>query len=110
MRIAECGFGKVIRRDATHRRRCMASRLFFIVAAIFIVVDIWKDTHANFPPVDADSITASAVPTISSGVKDEDVTLTGWTTQIDAGDWLYFNVDSVTSAKFCSVNLEVLKD
>ncbi|KKK74954.1 hypothetical protein LCGC14_2878580, partial [marine sediment metagenome] len=31
-----------------------------------IVVDIWKDTYANFPPLDADSITASAPVTITS--------------------------------------------
>jgi len=27
-----------------------------------IVIDVWKDTYANYPPVDADSITASAPP------------------------------------------------
>lgn len=72
-----------------------------------IVVDIWKDTHANFPPLDADSITASAVPTITTDTDSEDTTLTSWTTSIDAGDWLYFNVDSVTTMEFVSVNLDV---
>ncbi|MBU2060165.1 MAG: hypothetical protein KKB38_20840, partial [Gammaproteobacteria bacterium] len=47
-----------------------------------IVIDIWKDTYANFPPTDADSITASAPPTISSATKAEDETLTGWTTAV----------------------------
>jgi hypothetical protein len=73
-----------------------------------IVVDIWKDSHANFPPVNGDSITASATPTISSGLTYEDATLTGWTTTLVTGDWLFFNVDSVTSAKTCSINLEVV--
>ena len=33
-------------------------------AAGSIVVDIWNDTYANFPPTDADSITAAAKPTL----------------------------------------------
>jgi hypothetical protein len=74
-----------------------------------IVVDIWKDTYANFPPTDADSITASAPPTISSATKSEDTTLTGWTTSITAGNILRFNVDSVTSIQRVTVSLTCLK-
>lgn len=62
-----------------------------------IVVDIWKDTYANYPPTVADTITAAAKPTITTATKSEDATLTGWTTSITAGDVLGFNVDSVTS-------------
>ena len=72
-----------------------------------IVVDIWKDTFANFPPVDADSITASAPPTLSTAQTDEDTTLTGWTTSIAAGDWLRFNVDSATTVTRVTVSLTV---
>jgi hypothetical protein len=74
-----------------------------------IVVDIWKDTYANYPPTDADSITASAVPTISSTTKSKDSTLTGWTTTISAGDTLRFNVDSVTSITRVIVVLRVTR-
>lgn len=73
-----------------------------------IVVDIWKDTYANYPPVDADSITAAAVPTISSATKSEDTTLTGWTTSITAGDILGFNVDSVTTIQRLTLQLTVV--
>jgi len=62
-----------------------------------IVVDVWKDTYANYPPTDADSITASAVPTISTATKSQDLTLTGWTTNVVAGDIIGFNVDSITT-------------
>ena len=62
-----------------------------------IVVDIWKDTYANFPPVVGDAITGSAKPTISSSTKGQSSTLTGWTTSFTAGDILRLNVDSVTS-------------
>lgn len=74
-----------------------------------IVVDIWKDTYANFPPTDADSITASAVPTISTAQKSQDSTLTGWTTAITAGDILAFNVDSCTTIERVAISLRVTK-
>ena len=74
-----------------------------------IVVDIWKDTYANFPPDNADSITASAPPTISSAQKSQDATLTGWTTAITAGDILAFNVDSCTTITRVTISLKVEK-
>lgn len=73
------------------------------------VVDIWKDTYANYPPTDADSITASAVPTISSATKSQDSTLTGWTTSITAGDILRFNVDSATTITRVTISLKINK-
>lgn len=74
-----------------------------------IVIDIWKDTYANFPPTDADSITAAAPPTISGAQKSEDSTLTGWTTSIAADDILAFNVDSVASIQRVALSLRVMK-
>lgn len=72
-----------------------------------IVLDLWKDTFANYPATVADTITASAKPTISSGVKDQDSTLTGWTTTITAGDHIIFNVDSVSVCTRCTIALKV---
>lgn len=72
-----------------------------------IVVDIWKDTYANFPPTVADSITASAKPTISASNKSLDSTLTGWTTSIAAGNTLRYNVDSVSSITRVTVSLKI---
>jgi hypothetical protein len=74
-----------------------------------IVVDIWKDTYANYPPTDADSITASAPPTVSSTTKAEDSTLTGWTTSISAGNILRYNVDSITTATRATITLSCTK-
>lgn len=74
-----------------------------------IVVDIWKDSYANFPPTDADSITAGAPPTISSATKSQDSTLTGWTTSISGGDILRFNVDSATSIQRLTLALKVTR-
>lgn len=70
-----------------------------------IVIDVWKDTYANYPPTDADSITASAPPTISSAVKSTDSTLTGWTTSVTAGDCFGFNVDSATTVTRVTLEL-----
>jgi hypothetical protein len=74
-----------------------------------IVVDIWKDTYANYPPTDADSITASAPPTLSTAIKNQDSTLTGWTTAISAGDTLRFNVDSVTTCERVTISLRIVR-
>jgi len=71
------------------------------------VIDIWKDTYANFPPTVADTITASAKPTLSSAAKSQDTTLTGWTTSLAAGDVLRFNVDSAATVTRVTVSLKV---
>ena len=73
-----------------------------------IVVDIWKDSYTNYPPTVADSICASAKPTLSSAIKSQDTTLTGWTTALAANDVLAFNVDSVASLKRVRIDLQVL--
>jgi len=74
-----------------------------------ITVDIWKDTYANYPPTDADTITSATPPTITSSNKSSDSTLSGWTTSINAGDILAFNVDSCGSIQRVSINLNVVK-
>jgi len=74
-----------------------------------IVIDIWKDGYGFFPPTDADSVTGSSPPTISSAQKYQDSTLTGWTTYIYANDVLAFNVDSCTTITRVTLSLRVTK-
>jgi len=74
-----------------------------------IVIDIWKQAYADYPPEDANSITASAPPTLSSALKSQDSTLSGWTTTIAAGDCLMFNVDSVATITWVTLSLKVTK-
>ena len=74
-----------------------------------IVVDIWNDTYSNFPPTDADSITASAVPTITSATKSTDTTLTGWSTDLTKDDILRFNVDSASTITKLTIHLDIKK-
>ena len=74
-----------------------------------IVVDIWKDSYGNYPPVVGDSITGSAKPTISAANRNTSTTLTGWNTSIAAGDMLYFNVDSCATITKAVLTLKVTK-
>lgn len=63
------------------------------------VLDIWVDTYANFPPTVADSIVASAPPTLSSSIKSQDTTLTGWTKIVAAGSYIKVHINSSSTAK-----------
>ncbi|MBA7658237.1 hypothetical protein ES703_66186 [subsurface metagenome] len=74
-----------------------------------IKVDIWKDDYDHFPPTDGDTICGGNEPEISSGQKDRDSTLTGWTTSLSAGDILAYYVDSCATITRCSVVLLVTK-
>lgn len=62
-----------------------------------IVVDVWKDSYANFPPTVADTIAGTEKPTLSAVQKNQDLSLTSWTTAVAAGDILAFNVDSAAT-------------
>jgi hypothetical protein len=61
------------------------------------VVDIWKTAYAGYPPTVADSITASAKPTLAAASDATSSALTGWTTAVVAGDTLRFHLDSVSA-------------
>lgn len=62
-----------------------------------IVIDVWKDSYANFPPTVADTIAGSEKPTLSSAIKNQDTNITTWTTALNIGDVLVFNIDSITT-------------
>ncbi len=69
------------------------------------VIDIWVDTYANFPPTVADTITASAKPTISSAAKYKDTTLTGWDTSVAADSVIAFKLNSCSTFTQVTVTL-----
>lgn len=74
-----------------------------------IVIDIWKDSYANYPPTAGDSITAAAKPTISAAIKAENTTLTGWSPNLASGDCIRFNIDSVSAITRCTLLLHGTK-
>lgn len=73
------------------------------------VIDLWKDTYANFPPTSGDTITGSAKPTLTSAVKAQSSTLTGWTTAVTAGDIIAFNIDSVSISTRINLSINITK-
>ena len=75
-----------------------------------IVVDVWRDSYANFPPTDADSMSGTTNMTAISGTVAAQGNLSGWGTQgIASGDILRYNVDSCTSIKRCTLALKTIK-
>lgn len=69
-----------------------------------ITIDIKKSTYSGYNTMT--SITASALPALSSVIKNTDSTLTGWTKSFSAGDVMQFVVSGVTSVT--KVTLTVL--
>ena len=77
-----------------------------------IVIDIWKDTYANFPPTNADAMPgAGKEPTIATtNQRAQDTDISDWTTvAIAAGDILAFNVDSCTTITRVTLSLQATK-
>ncbi len=72
-----------------------------------IDVDIWKAPYSSYPPNVGNTITASAPPTITSGVKNTSTALTGWDTVISAGDCLRFNIDSISAIERITLALHL---
>lgn len=74
-----------------------------------IVIDVWKDTYANYPPTVSDSIAGSEKPTLTSAIKNENLAVTTWSTNIVAGDIIGFSVTSVTSVQKVYLSINTVK-
>lgn len=72
-----------------------------------IVVDVWKDTYANFPPTVADTIANSEKPTLSSATKNQDTSLSSFATTLTRNDILRFNVDSASTVTRVTLSLRI---
>ncbi len=70
------------------------------------VLNVWKDTYANFPPTSGDAILDSAKPTLSTAQKNANSTL--WI-PMSKGDWLAFNVESASTVKQVTLSLRCVK-
>lgn len=75
-----------------------------------IKIDLWKDTYANFPPTDDDSICNGHEPEIAaSGTKAQDIDIADWSGEaITAGDIIRVNVDSCTTCQRVTLALTIL--
>lgn len=70
------------------------------------------DTYANYPPTSADRISGtigSQNPRVSSAVKNQSASLTGWTTSLVKGRYLFVVIDSVATATWASLSLHLKK-
>jgi hypothetical protein len=77
-------------------------------AAGSIVIDVWKTAAPTIPTV-ANTITGSALPTLSSQQTAASSTLTGWTTSVAANDIIGFNVNSANTVSWVILQLIVTK-
>jgi hypothetical protein len=71
----------------------------------FLQIDVWKDSFENYPPTDADSITAAAPIAMSSAQTARDSALAGWSTLVVEDDVLAFSVDSSSAVTQATVSL-----
>lgn len=72
-----------------------------------VVVDIKKCTYAGFPTTS--TITGTEKPTLSSTQKNQDLTLTTWTTSLAEGDILEFIVDSASTCTRFNLFINITK-
>ena len=73
------------------------------------VIDLWKDVYSNFAPTIADTITGTEKPTLTSQQKNQDNSLSSWTTTVTAGDVIAFNVESAVTVTRINVIIKVTK-
>jgi hypothetical protein len=88
---------------------CTIKRWTLVAAQVgSIVIDVWADSYANFPPTAGDSICGSDRPTLAGTQKGQGTTLTGWTVDLAEGMILAFNIVSA-SVQSATLSLKVAK-
>lgn len=68
-----------------------------------VVVDVKRSTFAGFPTTA--SIAGSDKPTLAAAQKNQNLSVSAWTTAISAGDILEFNVNSVATITRVTISL-----
>jgi hypothetical protein len=71
-----------------------------------ITFDIWKIATGTAIPTSANTITAAALPAISTGTAIHSTTLTGWTTSVSANDIFGININTVATATKASLTVQ----
>jgi len=71
------------------------------------VLNLWKSSYANYPPTAANSIVATAKPTLALTVKQQDSILTGWTKSINANDVIRVVVESASALTYLAFSIDV---
>lgn len=74
-----------------------------------LVLDIYADLYANYPPSSAQSICSSNKPALSAAQKNKDLTLSGWLNTLSDDEVMLINVDSVSGITEASFTLAYTK-
>lgn len=85
---------------------CTISAFNITVDAGTVTFDVWKIATGTAIPTVANTITASALPALSTGTALHSTTLTAWTTAVTAGDIFGIQLKTVATAKYAQINLE----
>jgi hypothetical protein len=79
-------------------------------ASTTTTIDVWKDTYANFPPDNSDSITNSHEPAISADTKNSDTDISDWSSvAVAAGDYIRINVDANNNATYLELEITITR-
>jgi hypothetical protein len=85
---------------------CTISAWNVTVDAGTVTFDIWKIATGTAIPTVTNTITASALPAISTGTALHSTTLTGWTTSVSANDIVGIQLKTVATAKYAELDME----
>lgn len=69
-----------------------------------IEIDVW---NSSTPPTGANTITASNRPKLIASQENSDTVLTGWTTTLNQGDVMAFNVVSASTVTFVNLVIKI---
>jgi hypothetical protein len=70
-----------------------------------LVIDVWKKNNAI--PTVADTICGTEKPTLSNQQVNSDTNLTTWTTTVNAGDVIAYNIDSINGISQFTLSIAV---
>lgn len=85
---------------------CTISAWNITVDAGTVTFDIWKIASGSAIPTVSNTITASALPALSTGTALHSTTLTGWTTSVTANDIVGIQLNTVATAKYAEIDVE----
>ncbi|MES2034815.1 MAG: hypothetical protein V4466_11605 [Pseudomonadota bacterium] len=85
---------------------CTISAWNITVDAGTVTFDIWKIATGTAIPTVSNTITASALPALSTGTALHSTTLTSWTTSVTANDIIGIQLKTVATAKYAELDVE----
>lgn len=85
---------------------CTISAYNITADAGTVTFDVWKIATGTAIPTVTNTITAAALPALSTGTALHSTTLSGWTTSVSANDIFGIQLKTVATAKYVQLDLE----